>query len=248
MSVHESSKAEGGLIDPEALSNLPKGSITKLKAKDYFQTVRYPREIPDLPGIEDESILSAVFTHPTMVGVPPASTAAGANLQPLEKLGDRVIGLCATIIVQKRYPHYSSHQVTTIESLLLSNANLARYGWAYNFGRRLRFPTSRLASVKDVADCFEAYVGGLFKDRKYEIKHIRRWLKKIFLPDLRALDGWLMSQAQEDETVFSQSEGEEGEGEAATKRRKAESSGDIGAVHAKRHKAEGEVEDGESEK
>jgi len=148
--------------------------------------------VPPLPEIMDDAIREQVFTHrsvharPTHMFEDEAGNPAPDN-ERFEHLGDAVLQLAVTQLLQDYYPCLRVGPATKIRSLAVGNGTLADIAMKYNLHQRLLLHHAQAITLKNSvhirADVFEAYVGGLFLDQGLEV--VKEWLYVLFEPYIR---------------------------------------------------------------
>jgi ribonuclease-3 len=129
-------------------------------------TMSLPDPLPPLPEIPVSETLEAVFSHTSSLTFSGSTHALPQSNERLEFLGDSYVNFCVAAILYRTFPDMSPGDMTTLRASIVSNTNLCRWGRAYKFHEQLRLGSSmqhlNLAErEKQVADCFEAYVGGV---------------------------------------------------------------------------------------
>jgi len=125
-----------------------------------------PEPLPELPPIPSEQVLREVFSHPSSITFSGDPTTSPQSNERLEFLGDSYLNFCVSAILFRAFPRMTPGDLTRVRSGVVSNSNLCRWARAYGFHNQLHFGTSmqylNLAErEKQVADCFEAYIGGV---------------------------------------------------------------------------------------
>ncbi|KAJ3907041.1 ribonuclease III [Lentinula edodes] len=146
-------------------------------------------ELPPLPQFESEDIRRQVFTHRSFHGRPnhifedhPDDPAP--DNEKLEHVGDTVLSLVVTTLMNEMYPTLRVGPSTKMRALIVNNATLANIAVRYNLPNDLRLHPAQAVALKASAnvqaDLFESYVGGLHQDRGFEV--VQRWLRDLFRP------------------------------------------------------------------
>ncbi|KAJ4472927.1 ribonuclease III domain-containing protein [Lentinula edodes] len=162
-------------------------------------------ELPPLPQFESEDIRRQVFTHRSFHGRPnhifedhPDDPAP--DNEKLEHVGDTVLSLVVTTLMNEMYPTLRVGPSTVIifssfstqglisfqkmRALIVNNATLANIAVRYNLPNDLRLHPAQAVALKASAnvqaDLFESYIGGLHQDRGFEV--VQRWLRDLFRP------------------------------------------------------------------
>ncbi|KAI9467132.1 ribonuclease III [Lactarius psammicola] len=151
-----------------------------------------PDGLPILPKIESGDIEMRVFTHrsfaarPTHVFEDSPDDPSPDNEQ-LEHVGDQVLGLIVTDLLQKMFPFLRVGPSTKMRALVVGNSTLATIAVQYRLPERLRLHIAQSVTLKASthvqADVFESYVGGLYKDQG--LAATKAWLDKLFTPYVR---------------------------------------------------------------
>lgn len=153
-----------------------RASVTNASYPDYA--------LPPLPPIRSQALAREVFMHSGMIGgrrspvslaaasIPIADRLGGAgDNQKLEHVGDGLIGTVVTLLLHDMYPGLRHGPATTLKARLVSNETLAHLSRRYGLPARLIALRHErpvlLESEKTCADVFEAYVAGVFYDRRY---------------------------------------------------------------------------------
>ncbi|CAE6445807.1 unnamed protein product [Rhizoctonia solani] len=146
---------------------------------------------PPLPLISDSILKERVFTHRSFV-VRPSNTFEDNPNDPiydnesLEHLGDSVVNLCATSLIQSLYPLLHAGPASRMRALVVANSHLAHFTQYYKLHFQLRGNTSQQltiqASVPIHANLFEAYVGALFQEQGLNI--VSGFLSQILTPSV----------------------------------------------------------------
>lgn len=148
-------------------------------------------QCPPLPPISDSALLERVYTHrsyaarPSNVFEDQPSNPTVDN-ESLEHLGDSVVNLCTTVLIQTLFPHLHVGPASRIRALVVANTHLARFTQFYQLHFQLRGNSSQQltiqASLPIHADLFEAYVGALYKEQGLE--PVQTWLSAVFTPSV----------------------------------------------------------------
>lgn len=175
-----------GLLNPSTAietkkSNTSSSSTSSSKLDKY--TID-PKDLPQLPNIENRRIYQTVFTH---------SSAANStkydvheSYERLEFLGDSVLNNVISVLLFTKFPEYQEGLLTELRSIIVCNKNLTQWSLAYGFDRNLVSNLNPLepnmAHKKLYGDIFEAYVGGLYLDSNRELHKITPWLTRLASP------------------------------------------------------------------
>jgi ribonuclease-3 len=130
-----------------------------------------------------------IFTHrsfaarPTHVFEDSPEDPSPDNEQ-LEHVGDQVLGLIVTDLLQKNFPFLRVGPSTKMRALVVGNSTLATIAVQYRLPERLRLHIAQSVTLKASthvqADVFESYVGGLYKDQG--LAATKAWLDRLFTP------------------------------------------------------------------
>ncbi|KAI9513275.1 ribonuclease III domain-containing protein [Russula earlei] len=151
-----------------------------------------PGGLPPLPKINSSEVEMRVFTHrsfaarPTHVFEDSPEDPSPDNEQ-LEHVGDQVLGLIVTDLLQSEFPYLRVGPSTKMRALVVGNSTLATIAVQYKLPERLRLHRAQSVTLKASthvqADVFESYVGGLYKDQG--LGAVKEWLDKLFTPYVR---------------------------------------------------------------
>ncbi|KAI0320662.1 ribonuclease III domain-containing protein [Amylostereum chailletii] len=148
-----------------------------------------PGGLPPLPPIISPELRSLVFTHRSFAARPThvfedSPTDPSPDNEILEHLGDQVLGLVVTELLQEMYPYLRVGPSTKIRALVVGNSTLATVAMRYNLTESLRLHRAQSitlkASMNVQADVFESYIGGLYKDQG--LFAVQVWLRALFRP------------------------------------------------------------------
>lgn len=129
---------------------------------------------PQLPHIENASIRQDAL----MPG------EAAHNFQRMEFLGDAYLQMISTHILYDRFPSSREGPLSDMRSKLVANIPLCEYARLYNFSSLM--PGS--PSWKNLADSFEAYVGGIvLSDPGRGIQTLQKWLAALYEPKMQEM-------------------------------------------------------------
>lgn len=134
---------------------------------DMFQSQKF---LPKLPIIENDEILKIVFT-----------AGSSENFSKYELLGDSIFSTVLLEVLLSIEPELSKANVAILKSHLVSNKLMGEWSILYDLGSYV-FPdiegqgqTER--TIKWYADLFEAYVAGVYLDRKGSgMLHLKTWI------------------------------------------------------------------------
>ncbi|KAI9447223.1 ribonuclease III domain-containing protein [Lactarius psammicola] len=142
--------------------------------------------LPPLPTIWSTQLLEQVFTHSSLRARPRSEfeVPQGDPMRDNEELahiGDRVLGLAVTDLIQGRYPRLHVGPTSKVRDRVKRGGTLAKIAVQYRLHERLRGENPRLRDVRRVqVDVFKAYVGGLFREQGVDV--VKRWLDPLFEP------------------------------------------------------------------
>ncbi|KAH8994251.1 hypothetical protein EDB92DRAFT_1815181 [Lactarius akahatsu] len=147
-----------------------------------FPTVT--QTLPPLPTISSTQLLRQVLTHSSMSAGPRKGFEAPhadpmRDNEGLAHIGDGVLGLAVTDLIQGRYPRLHvgpTSGVQKVRDRIKCGGTLAKM-----LHERLRGEDPCLRDVRSVqVNVFKAYVGGLFKEQGLDV--VKRWLDPLFEP------------------------------------------------------------------
>ncbi|KAJ7118544.1 ribonuclease III domain-containing protein [Mycena crocata] len=148
---------------------------------------------PALPQIQNEEIRQRVFTHRSYYGRPThvfedSLDDPSPDNEKFEHLGDSVLGLVVTTLMQEMYPGLRVGPSTKVRAIIVGNANLAEISVKYKLHEKLRLHPAQAialrASTHVQADVFESFIGGLYTDQG--IACVETWLQTLFRPYAKA--------------------------------------------------------------
>lgn len=138
---------------------------------------------PELPVINDIKLCNRVFIHKSIINNKSylhKSELMAAHNERLEFLGDSVLNNLVTVIIFNKFPEASEGELSKIRSLLVNNVTLAEFSILYGFDKKLRSNINdqilKDSTQKIYADIFEAYIGALAIERKFDYTEIQQWL------------------------------------------------------------------------
>lgn len=85
------------------------------------------------------------------------------NYQRLEHIGDAVLEICVTDMLQKKYPQAREAELTDRRTAIVCNKNIANWGRSLEFEKVITNPEGMVLE-KRYADMFEALLGAIFVD------------------------------------------------------------------------------------
>jgi ribonuclease III len=152
-------------------------------------TMSLPDPLPALPEISEPQTFEAVFSHTSSLTFSGTTHTRPQSNERLEFLGDSYVNFCVAAILYRTFPDMSPGDMTTLRASIVSNTNLCRWGKAYKFQDQLRVGSSmqylNLAErEKQIADCFEAYVGGVIISNVEGSALIYKFLEAMVQPTL----------------------------------------------------------------
>lgn len=141
----------------------------------------------------DEELLDRALTHKSCANETVSATRA--HNEPLEFLGDAVVGLVAADLLHRRDPEGSEGGKSFARAALVSEPALARSAEALGLPALLRLgrgeeKSGGRAKLALRADAFEALVGALYLDGGFD--SARAFLGRVFAREIAA--GALLSQ------------------------------------------------------
>ncbi|KAH9038790.1 ribonuclease III domain-containing protein [Lactarius pseudohatsudake] len=142
--------------------------------------------LPPLPTISSTQLLRQVFTHSSMSAGPRKGFEAPhadpmRDNEGLAHIGDGVLGLAVTDLIQGRYPRLHVGPTSKVRDRIKCGGTLAKITVQYRLHERLRGEDPCLRDVRSVqVNVFKAYVGGLFKEQGLDV--VKRWLDPLFEP------------------------------------------------------------------
>jgi ribonuclease-3 len=130
----------------------------------------------------DWSLLDLALTHPTF--------SQSANYQQLEFVGDSVVRLAATEVLQENYPHSSVGELAKLRAGMVSDHALAEFAGDYALESYLLITPSAASDErgrgKRLADAFEAVLGALYLS-SHTLELVRPWLDGLLLKKAREI-------------------------------------------------------------
>lgn len=129
----------------------------------------------------DAALFAAALTH---------RSAAGANNERLEFLGDAVLNLVVAEHLYRRYPHATEGDLSRLRARIVSSEPLAEVATALAIGATLRMGSGELKSggfrrKSILADSLEALCGAVFLDSGLDA--VRRIIEQLFEERIAAL-------------------------------------------------------------
>ncbi|GMK53750.1 hypothetical protein CspeluHIS016_0103360 [Cutaneotrichosporon spelunceum] len=130
--------------------------------------------LPPVPPIADATLKLTVFTHSSWHQSTRNAQALSIghklpeDYEKLEHVGDGILGVLVTLLLQDLYPNLPSGSATILKAHLVNNQTLAQICNRERLMENLRAAPSTLYTVKGQvkaqASVFEAYIAGLFYD------------------------------------------------------------------------------------
>ncbi|KAI5787126.1 ribonuclease III domain-containing protein [Geopyxis carbonaria] len=182
----EQSKLLQALRDIKTEGEIPWISSSSINAQNSVPSSKWP---PMIPFINNPEIRQQAFTHRSFILGENASMPGVENqhYERLEYLGDAYLQSIASHILYTRFPTQREGALSSMRQELVCNKTLMEYAALYNLANYLREgKNQQITQQKTIADCFEAYIGGLVIDRG-ELEGVRvisAWLKDLFEPKL----------------------------------------------------------------
>lgn len=159
------------------------------------QVITSNSSLPPLPEIKDPYLYGRVFIHKSTINNKSylqQSELLKSHNERLEFLGDSILNNLVTIIIYERFPGASEGDMSKIRSLLINNATLTEFSLSYGFDLKLKSNIHdqflRQGKQKIFADIFEAYIGALALERKFELLGIKSFLLDLFDMKLKGFD------------------------------------------------------------
>ena len=148
---------------------------------------------PQLPPIHNAHLQKQIFTHKSHIQGQYASAhgVEHAHYERLEYLGDAYLQVIASHVLFDRFPAYREGGLSEMRQRLVCNSNLATYAEAYRMHQAFRGARGTETYQKNIADCFEAYVGALVLDRPTIAAGLREatdWLMALLEPKIREME------------------------------------------------------------
>ncbi|CAK9441398.1 uncharacterized protein LODBEIA_P52660 [Lodderomyces beijingensis] len=144
-------------------------------------------DLPPLPVINDTTLYEKVFVHKSTVN---NKTYLGSEAlihkhnERLEFFGDSIFNNLITLIIYEKFPNCSEGDLSKIRAALVNNRVLKQIAIDYGFDKKLRtrIPEGTLSNgeQKIYADVFEAYVGALGIERKFDLQEVKDWLENLY--------------------------------------------------------------------
>lgn len=143
-------------------------------------------DVPELPVINDVKLYNRVFIHKSIINNKSylhKSELMASHNERLEFLGDSVLNNLVTVIIFNKFPEATEGELSKIRSLLVNNVTLAEFSIIYGFDKKLRSNINEQilkdSTQKIYADIFEAYIGALAIERKFDYTEIQQWLTAL---------------------------------------------------------------------
>jgi len=148
-----------------------------------------PEGLPPLPEIRSDEIRLQVYTHRSFYARPThrfedLPEDPSPDNEKYEHLGDSVLSMVVTELINEIYPYIRVGPSTKIRSLVVGNPTLASVSVHYNLPENLRMHPAQAITLRHSqnvqADLFEAFVGGLYLDQGLDF--VKTWLCPLFRP------------------------------------------------------------------
>ncbi|KZT71545.1 ribonuclease III [Daedalea quercina L-15889] len=148
-----------------------------------------PEALPPLPEIQSEEIRLQVYTHRSYAARPThrfedLPDDPSPDNEKYEHLGDSVLSMVVTELINDIYPYIRVGPSTKIRSLVVGNPTLASISVHYGLPEDLRMHPAQAITLRHSqnvqADLFEAFVGGLYLDQGLDA--VKSWLCPLFHP------------------------------------------------------------------
>lgn len=138
----------------------------------------------NLPIFHNQQLFEQAFTHRSFLNE--AREKVESN-ERLEFLGDSILSFVVSDYLYKTYPQFNEGVLTNLRSLLVNTKSLASLARECEFGKYLRLSKGEEESKGReneslLANCFEAYIGGLFIDSGIEA--VKGFLHEILIPKI----------------------------------------------------------------
>jgi dsRNA-specific ribonuclease len=163
-------------------------SVTVIVAN--VEKMQLPNPLPELPPIPSEVIQQEVFAHSSSITFAGDTSESPQSNERLEFLGDSYLNFCISAILFRAFPTMAPGDLTRVRSGIVSNANLNIWARAYGFHNQLRINRSMQhlnipeSGEKIIADCFEAYIGGVITTHPEGNKLVFTFLDTLVQPTL----------------------------------------------------------------
>lgn len=121
----------------------------------------------NLPKFKNQKLFKQAFVHRSYLNETKEKLSSNERL---EFLGDSIISFVISDYLYTKYPNFNEGVLTNLRSLLVNTKSLADLSRELNFGDLLLLSKGEEESKgrqnqSMLADCFEAFVGGLFLDQ-----------------------------------------------------------------------------------
>lgn len=136
----------------------------------------------NLPTFHNKKLFEQAFIHRSYLNE--AKEKIESN-ERLEFLGDSIVSIVVSEYLFKEYPHFNEGHLTNVRALLVNTNSLASIAKELSFGLLLKLSRGEEESKGRendtlLANCFEAFVGGLYLDQGIEAT--RTFLLDVLLP------------------------------------------------------------------
>ncbi len=123
------------------------------------------------PQYKNQELFNQAFTHRSFLN---ESKKKIESNERLEFLGDSILSFVISDYLYQNYSEYNEGILTNLRSLVVNTKSLAQQAKNLNFGGLLKLSHGEEESggrENDslLANCFEAYIGGLFLDQGIEV-------------------------------------------------------------------------------
>lgn len=141
----------------------------------------------NLPKFKNQKLFEQAFTHRSYLNETKESIDSNERL---EFLGDSIISFLVSKHLYQLYPQHNEGTLTNLRSLLVNTKSLGNIANELGFGEMLKLSKGEheakgRENMSILADCFEAYVGGLFLDQG--IDEVEKFVNGVLLKDLEQI-------------------------------------------------------------
>ncbi|KAH9960549.1 hypothetical protein BGW80DRAFT_1464226 [Lactifluus volemus] len=157
--------------------------------------------LPTLPTIKSRQIRAQVFAHNSLATghrdkFQASPSDLGSHNERLGQIGDQVIGLAVTDLIQELYPSLRVGPSSKARDRIKCKNVLAEISVLYGLHEKINVPGDQAHHLKALPSVrmfvFKAFVGGLYKDQGLEVVH--EWLTLLFRPYVKAAYGAVREQ------------------------------------------------------
>ncbi|KAI0068583.1 ribonuclease III [Artomyces pyxidatus] len=143
-----------------------------------------PGGLPPLPHIKSDELRLRVYTHRSFAARPThifedSPDDPSPDNEMLEHLGDQVLGLIVTELLQELFPYLRVGPSTKIRALVVGNSTLATIAVRYRLPEYLRLHTAQSVTLKASTNV----QADVFEDQG--IYPVSEWLRALFHPYVR---------------------------------------------------------------